>query len=267
MEYFKLSNYFEIPALGCGTNTFGKKNHEYMGDLTYDTTELVSAIEVGYRHFDTAVSYRNEEVVGLALEQSGIDRGEFFITSKLPTDKESVKDIHSVQTIIEESLARLRVDYIDLYLVHHPMEDKKETKRVWRMLEGYAGLSIIRSIGVSNFSEKQLEKLLKKAEVLPVVNQIESHPGHWNHSLIEFCQANNILPVAWSPLRGLKDFPELAEIGQKYGKSAAQVALRYQIDRGVAVIPKSVSPARQAENFAIFDFTLSDEDRKRIGKL
>ncbi len=267
MEYLKFSNYLEMPALGCGTNTFGKKNNEYMGELDYDTTELEAAIQVGYRHFDTAVSYRNEEVLGRAIAASGIDRSEFFITSKLPTDAETVKDAESVQAVIEQSLARLQTDYIDLYLIHHPMEDKKETRRVWRILEGYQGLGILRSIGVSNFSEKQLEKLLKKALVLPVCNQIESHPGKWNHELIEFCLANNIVPVAWSPLRGLKDYPELAEIGAKYGKSAAQVVLRYQIERGVAVIPKSHKAVRQAENFNIFDFSLSAEDKERIAAL
>ncbi len=268
MQYFKFGNTYEIPAVGCGTNTFGKAEGKYDGEINFDTTEIESAIKIGYRHFDTAISYRNEEVLALGIEKSGLQRQDFFLVTKIPGKPEYIRDTEAIQASVESSLAKLKTDYLDLYLIHHPWDVKKEMTRTWRVLEAYHGLGVLRSIGVSNYTEKHLAHLLKKAEIKPVVNQIESHPGNWNHHLIAYCQDNGIIPVAWSPLKNTREVKkELKDICAKYNKTPAQVILRYQVDRGVVVIPKSHSPEHQEENFDIFNFTLTEKERQQIGKL
>ena len=269
MQIFRLNNGQEFPAIGSGTNTFGKANRDYMGEITFDTTEIASAIRAGYRHFDTAISYRNEEVVGIGLKDSGLDRSEFYITTKIPGRPEYYATEDAVKAGVAESLKNLGTDYIDLYLIHHPWEDLEEMLAMWRVLESYADQGVLRSIGVSNFSEEQLEYFREHARIQPAVNQIESHPGHWNHELVNYCIEHNILPVAWGPLRQTTDVARftLNEIGKRHNKSGAQVSLRYQLDRGVAVIPKSHNAERQAENLEIFDFKLTAEEHEQISKL
>lgn len=269
MQYFKLNNNRKIPAIGSGTNTFGKVNHEYMAEINFDTTEIESAIRAGYRHFDTAISYRNESVLAKGIEASGINRTEFFITSKIPGKPEYYANTESVKKGIQESLDNLKTDYIDLYLIHHPWEDPEGILSMWQILEDYADQGILKSIGVSNFEQDQLEHLLNNSRIKPTVNQVESHPGNWNDALINYCHDNNIVPEAWSPLSGMtkEALSVLDEIGSIYGKSPAQIILRYQLDRGVVVIPKSHNGEHQASNLDLFDFTLTKEDRQKIAQI
>lgn len=269
METIRLAHGVEMPVVGTGTNTFGKEDHQYMGAITGDTSELKHAIAVGYRHFDTAISYRNETVVGDALHDSGVDRSEFFVTTKIPGRPEYVGTDAAVHDAIRGSLRDLRTDYIDLLLIHHPWEDLDEIVYVWKMLESYVDEGIIKAIGVSNFDEKELTHLLQHARIKPAVNQIQSHPGHWNDAIIAFCQKHGIVPVAWGPLTRIHDDAraELVKIGEKYGKTWAQVALRYQVERGVVVIPKSHDVERQKQNLDIFDFELTEEEKLKISQL
>ncbi|HLQ39653.1 MAG TPA: aldo/keto reductase [Tetragenococcus sp.] len=269
MEEVKLNTGIDLPMVGSGTNTFGKVDHEYMGDIDGDTTEILSAIEQGYRHFDTAISYRNEAVLGKALKESGKTRNEFFLTSKIPGTKEYYAGEEDVKKGVEQSLKALSTDYLDLYLIHHPWEDLEGILAVWRVLEKYVDAGKIKAIGVSNFKEKELKYLLDNARIKPAVNQVESHPGNWNDEIIAFCLENQLVAEAWGPLTNVTDTAKeaLSKIGGKYGKSWAQVILAYQVERGVVVIPKSHNPERQKQNLEIFDFSLSDEDKKIIAGL
>lgn len=269
MRELTLNTGIYIPIIGSGTNTFGKVDHQYMGEINGDTTEILSAIEVGYRHFDTAIAYRNEAVVGKAIKESGLPREAFFITSKIPGKPEYTNSERSVMEAVEFSLANLGTEYLDLYLIHHPWENLEEMVIVWHVLERYVDQGKIKAIGVSNFDKKQLAYLLAGARIKPAVNQIESHPGKWNHEIIDFSLQNDVFPEAWGPLTRVS--PEakeqLSQIGQAYGKSWAQVILRYQIEKEVIVIPKSHHFTRQKENLAIFDFSLTDQERNMIGQL
>lgn len=269
METIYLGSGAEMPIIGTGTNTYGKENNKYDGTITGDTTELDQAIAVGYRHIDTAISYRNESVVGDAVVKSGLPRDAFFLTSKIPGRPEYVGTDEAVHNAVRASLNALRTDYIDLYLIHHPWDNLEEMLYVWKILENYVDEGVLRTIGVSNFDETQLQYLLDHGRIKPATNQIQSHPGHWNHGIIEFCQANGVTPVAWGPLSRVQDSDRamLTEIGAKYGKTWAQVALRYQIERGVAVIPKSHNSERQKQNLALFDFELTKEEKTRITDL
>lgn len=269
METIYLGSGAEMPIIGTGTNTYGKENNKYDGTITGDTTELDQAIAAGYRHIDTAISYRNESVVGDAVVKSGLPRDAFFLTSKIPGRPEHVGTDEAVHNSVRASLNALRTDYIDLYLIHHPWDNLEEMLYVWKILENYVDEGVLRAIGVSNFDETQLQYLLDHGRIKPATNQIQSHPGHWNHGIIEFCQANGVTPVAWGPLSRVQDSDRamLTEIGAKYGKTWAQVALRYQIERGVVVIPKSHNSERQKQNLALFDFELTKEEKTRITEL
>lgn len=269
MEYLELNTGIKIPVIGSGTNTFGKENREYMGEINHDTKELLVAIALGYRHFDTAIAYRNEAVVGQAIRKSGMAREEFFITSKIPGKAEYTKHTQAVEEAVQASLAALEMDYIDLYLIHHPWESLEEILAVWRVLETFVDQGVLKAIGVSNFTEKELDFLGKHARIQPAVNQIESHPGKWNQALIEATKQRGVVPEAWGPLTRVNEAAKavLTTIGEKYGKTWAQVILRYQIEQGVVVIPKSHHPERQAQNLAIFDFVLTKEEREQIAQL
>lgn len=264
MKYIKLDNGVTTPIIGSGTNTYGKVNNDYRGEITNDTTELQTAISAGYRYFDTAVSYRNEGVVGKAWSESAIPREEFFLVSKIPNGPEYVQDEAAVDATVQASLEALRTDYIDLYLIHHPWDDHEGMLAVWKVLEKHVDQGNIRAIGVSNFSIEQLQLLLDHGKMKPVVNQVESHPGEWNHEVIEFGRQHGIYAQAWGPLTRVS--PEnrelIGRIGEKYGKSWAQVILNFQIDRDVIVIPKSHNPERQQENLDIFDFHLTDDEKE-----
>ncbi len=269
MKYIELNTGISIPIVGSGTNTFGKAGGQYAGEINGDTTELMSAIGLGYRHFDTAVGYRNEAVVGRAVRDSGIGRGEFFITSKIPGSAEYHADDGAVRAGVEASLKALDMDYIDLYLIHHPWDDLPGMLRMWRVLEDYVDRGELKAIGVSNFGEEALRYFDRHARLKPAVNQVESHPGTWNDALIGLCRELKIVPQAWGPLTRVseKAKEDLSKIGSRYGKTWAQVILRYQIERGVVVIPKSHSKERQAQNLDLFDFELKADERESISAL
>lgn len=269
MEYSTLTSGYTMPMEGMGTNTFGKVNHDFYAELNYDTTELKHAYDNGYRLFDTAIMYRNEAVLGKFMKEYQLPREDLFITSKIPGKPDYTKTDELVLQTVQGSLQALGTDYIDLYLIHHPWDDMDDMIRVWKALEGCVRAGQIRSIGVSNFTEEQLQAIIQHGTIRPAVNQIESNPANWNHGLISFCQANGIVPQAWSPLKkvpeSIKD--QLARIGTSYGKSWSQVLLRYQLQRQVAIIPKSHSGEHQKENIEVFDFILTSEHCDLISSL
>lgn len=266
MRTIELNTGIQIPVIGSGTNTFGKENKAYQGAINGDTTELAAAIKAGYRHFDTAISYRNEAVVGKAIKESGLDRSEFFITSKIPGTPEYTKDAAAVKSAVESSVSALQTETIDLYLIHHPWDNLEEIAAVWAVLETYVDRGIIKAIGVSNFQEKELAYLLDNSRIKPAVNQVESHPGKWNDGIIGYSLAHHVVPEAWGPLSRISDNAkeQLAAIGAHHQKSWSQVVLRYQIERGVVVIPKSHAVEHQAANLALFDFSLTEEEKDII---
>ena len=257
MEFIQMNNGVSIPQIGLGV--FQTKDGE-------ETCNAVKwALEAGYRHIDTAMIYGNEESVGRGMKESGLAREEIFLTTKLWN-----ADIRAKRgkEAFEESLKRLGTDYVDLYLLHWPVEHFAEA---WAALEDLQMEGKIRTIGVSNFQIHHLEELEKTQRIAPAVNQIESHPYFNNQTVIDYCLKKNIQVEAWSPLGGtggnvLQD-PKLAEIGAKYGKSAAQTVIRWDLQRGIIVLPKSTHQDRIVQNLDVFDFELSDEDMQAIADL
>lgn len=269
MRYLTMNNGLKIPVLGTGTNTYGKENNSFNGKITYDTKELQSAIELGYRLIDTAIYYRNEAVIGKAVKESKIDRSEFFITSKIPQDKEFIETNERVIYHIEQSLKALDLSYIDLYLIHFPLESNEENLRVWRILETYVDKGLFKSIGVSNFNIEQLSYLIQHARIKPVLNQFQSYPGKHQQALIDFCKANDIIPEAYQSLAKLDEKTKniLIEIAKPYHKTWSQMVLNYQINEGLIVIPKSHNKEHQKENMDVFDFELTKKDKDTIKHL
>jgi diketogulonate reductase-like aldo/keto reductase len=269
MKKLEMNNGKWIPLVGTGTNTFGKEGNVFMGDITFDTKELQSAIALGYRLIDTAIYYRNEAVIGKAVKESGIDRAEFFITSKIPEKPEFSGSDELVRNHVDASLAAIDLDYIDLYLIHFPLESDQENLRVWRVLEEYVDQGLLKSIGVSNFNEAQLGYILEHARIKPVLNQFLSYPGHHNQSLIDYCKANGVIPEAYQSLKKVDEPTKaiLTEMGSRYQKTWSQIILNYQMNEGIVVIPKSHNPKNQQSNIEIFDFTLLPEDRLTIKSL
>ena len=259
MEKFTLSNGVEVPAVGYGTYLTSEK----------DDGTVAAALEAGYRHFDTASFYGTEQALGEALKAAGVPREELFLTSKLWKDEMGYENALAA---FERSLQKLGSDYLDLYLIHWPRTDdltaewRQLDRDTWRALEELYRAGRVRSIGVSNFLPHHLRNLMETAEIAPMVNQIEFHPGYpqtWN---VEFCKAHGILPEAWSPFgrtRVLQD-ERLAGIAAKYGKTVAQLCVRFALQCGVVPLPKSSSPARMQANLDVFDFVISDEDMDRI---
>lgn len=268
MKERTLNNGIAIPIVGSGTNTYGKEGNQYRGALRGDTQEIDWAIENGYRHFDCAQAYNNEEVVGEGIRKSSVLREDFFITTKLNTF-EGFGGADWARAEIDKSLEKLQTDYMDLFLLHAPWEQDAEMLEAWRILEDYYNRGVFKSIGVSNFKKEHLDLLLEKGNVLPAVNQIKSQVGHWNDDLIAYDKMHGIATVAWSPLGGIDEKARkvLDEIGQPYGKTYAQIVLRYQIEQDVIVIPKSHNKERQAQSLDIFDFELTASDRGRIAEL
>lgn len=269
MKTFKLNNGIEIPVIGMGTNTFGKVDGDFDAEINNDTTELQTAIAAGYRLIDTAIMYRNEAVIGKAVKESGIDRSAFFITSKIPGTPEAIGTDELVHQSVQFSLEQLDLEYIDLYLIHHPWEDLQDMLRVWHILEEYVEKGLIRSLGVSNFSNEQLAYLIEHGEIKPTVNQIQSHPDNWNDDIVDFCLAHGVIPEAWGPLKRISEasLQTITEIAEKHKKTWAQIILNYQIERGVLVIPKSHNPERQKQNLDIFDIRLSEEEKQVLKSL
>ena len=251
-----LSNQVEMPYFGLGVFQ-SEEGEEVMNAVKW-------AIEAGYRHVDTAALYRNEKGVGQAIRESGIDRKEIFVTSKVWNSDQGYD-----QTLkaFEISLNKLGFDYLDLYLVHWPVSGKY--KDTWRALEKLYQDGKVRAIGVSNFMQHHLKDLVQDAEIMPMVNQVEFHPRLVQQDLVDFCLKNNIRHEAWSPLMQGKvlDLPEIKAIAEKYGKSTAQVILRWDLQKGVITIPKSVHKERIISNAEIFDFSLSDEEVKTLDSL
>jgi diketogulonate reductase-like aldo/keto reductase len=231
-------------------------------------TAVSAALESGYRLIDTAAVYGNETGVGRAIAASSIPREEIFLTTKVWNADQGYD-----QTIeaFNKSLERLGVEYIDLYLIHWPTPAKDRYIETWQAMEKLYSEGKIRAIGVSNFTIEYLERLMDETTIVPAVNQVELHPLLSQEPLRDFCQKNKIAVESYSPLGGtggtLLELPVLKEIGDQYGKSPAQVILRWHIQNNLIVIPKSVTPSRIAQNIDIFDFTLSASDMDRLDQL
>ena len=257
MQHRTLSNGVELPMTGYGT--FQIK------DAAQCEQCVSQALEAGYRLFDTAASYENEAAIGRALRSSGVPREELFITTKLWVQDASYE---GAKAAIETSLNKLGLSYIDLYLIHQPMGDYIGAYRA--MEEAYKE-GKLRAIGVCNFYPNRLADLCETVEIKPVVDQVELHPFFQQENALALMKEYGVHPEAWGPFfegsHGIFTHPVLTKIGQKYGKSAAQVALRWNVQRGVTVIPKSVHKERMEQNMAIWDFQLSDEDMTEIAGL
>ncbi|GIP40391.1 glyoxal reductase [Paenibacillus sp. J31TS4] len=222
-----------------------------------------AALAAGYRSIDTAAVYGNEEGVGRAIQQSGVKRDELFVTTKVWNSEQG---FDSTLRAFEESRKKLGLDYIDLYLIHWPVKGKY--KETWKALEKLYKEKQVRAIGVSNFHVHHLQDVMQDAEIVPMVDQVEFHPLLAQRELRTFCRHNNIQLEAWSPLmQGNLDIPVLKEIGERYGKSPAQVVLRWDLQNGVVTIPKSVHEHRIKENADVFDFELTAEDMEKIDAL
>lgn len=248
-----LNNGVDMPGFGLGVYKVED------GDTVIKSVR--TAIECGYRSIDTASFYANEEGVGEGIRQSGIAREEIFITSKVWNDEQGYK---STLEAFESSLERLKVDYLDLYLIHWPVKGKY--KDTWRALEELYKAGKVRAIGVSNFHIHHLEDLMKDANIKPAINQVEFHPHLTQEKLRAYCRERHIQFESWSPLkRGqLLDDPGLMEIADKYGKSVPQVILRWNVQNEVIVIPKSITEERIKENADIFDFSLTVPEMEMI---
>lgn len=251
-----LNNGVPMPVLGFGTNTLH-------GDTCVRCVS--DAISAGYRLIDTAKVYGNEEFVGEAIRQSGVNRAELFITSKLWVDDSGYE---STRKAFETSIGKLGLDYLDLYLIHRPRGDVKGS---WKMMEELFREGRIKAIGVSNFEPHQLDALMEYASIKPAVNQIETHVFFQQHKAYEYLKQAEIQMEAWSPFaaarNGVFSNPTLAEIAKKHKKSIAQVCLRWHFQRGIVAIPRSSQKAHIIENLDIFDFELDEADLKTIATL
>lgn len=257
MQKVTLNNGLKMPILGFGVFQ--------MTDLEECERSVSDAIEIGYRLLDTAASYGNEESVGTAIQRSGVARDEFFITTKLWVQDAGYE---SAKQAFERSLDKLRLDYLDLYLIHQPYGD---VYGAWRAMQELYLAGRIKAIGVSNFYPDRLMDLIVHNEIIPAVNQIETHPFHQQIETQKFLQENNVQIESWGPFAEGKNNiflnDVLLSVAEKHGKSVAQVILRWLTQRGVVAIPKSVRKERMAENFNIFDFDLSGEDMNAITTL
>ncbi|RSD07843.1 aldo/keto reductase [Amycolatopsis eburnea] len=225
-----------------------------------------TALEAGYRHIDTAQMYRNEEGVGAGIAESGLKREDVFVTTKLANDAHGHDN---AITALEGSLRRLGFDHVDLYLIHWPLPHKENYVRTWQGFEEILRAGKARAIGVSNFQRAHLDRLADECETVPAVNQIELHPALQQHDLRAYHREHGIATEAWSPLAQAEvlDDPVLADLAAKHGRTAAQVVLRWHLQLGNIVFPKSSSPDRIRQNIDVFGFELDDEDLTAIGKL
>ncbi|QDP94571.1 aldo/keto reductase [Microlunatus elymi] len=234
---------------------------------TDDIVPTVSkALEVGYRHIDTAQGYQNEEGVGEAIAASGIARDELWVTTKLANGKHERSDAVAE---LKTSLAKLRLDYVDLYLIHWPTPNSGDYVETWRGMQDCLEQGLAKSIGVSNFQPDHLDKIISETGTTPAVNQIEVHPTFANQAAVDGSLKHGVRVEAWSPLGLGSDLksPEIGEIAARVGKTPAQVILRWHLQKGYIVFPKSVTPARIEENFQVFDFELTADDLAAIDAL
>lgn len=258
MEHYLLSDGFKVPKVGFGTD----KMKGAQG-----ARRIEMALNNGYRLLDTAFNYENEGTVGRAIRNSSVPRDQITIASKLPGRHHAYR---AALDTIEESVLRTGLDYIDLYLIHWPNPNQELYLEAWQALIDAQKTGLVRSIGVSNFLPEHIERLEKETGVLPVINQIELHPYFNQAEQRAYNASKNIVTQAWSPLgRDNASTKEdaILEIAEKYGKSPAQVVLRWDIEQNVLPIPKSTNAARQAENLAIFDFELTTDEIDRINQI
>ena len=256
MEYKVLSNGVKMPQLGYGVYQVTKEECERC---------VLDALKAGYRLIDTAQSYFNEEEVGSAIKKSGVPREEIFLTTKVWIEN---YEYDECKASIEESMRKLQTDYLDLLLLHQPFADYYGA---WRALEEYYEVGKIRAIGISNFYPDRMIDIATFARIKPMINQVEIHPYHQQEESKKWHDKYGIQLEAWAPFgEGRGDMftdPMLSEIGAKYGKTVAQVILRWHLQRGIVIIPKSVHYERMVENFNVFDFELSADDMEKIATL
>ncbi|WP_271783165.1 aldo/keto reductase [Aquimarina algiphila] len=253
---FTLHNGVEMPYLGLGV---------YLADNDNEVIDAIHwALDTGYRHIDTASIYKNEEGVGKAIQSSSVPREEIFVVSKVWNADQGYD---TTLKAFEESLDRLQLDYLNLYLIHWPVKDKYV--ETWKALEKLYQEKRIRAIGVSNFMKHHLEDLISKTEIVPMVNQMEFHPHLIQQDLIDFCKKTQIQYEAWSPMMQGKIFELsiLDDLAKKYNKTVAQIVLRWNLQKGVVTIPKSVKQKRIISNAALFDFEISNTDMNFIDAL
>lgn len=257
MEFATLNNGIKMPMEGFGVFQ--------VPDPKVCEQAVLDAIASGYRLIDTAAAYMNEEAVGAAIQKCGVPRKELFITTKLWVQDASYE---GAKKAVEASLKKLGLDYLDLYLLHQPMGDYYGA---YRAMEELYKEGVLKAIGVCNFYPHVLADLCETVEVTPAVNQVELHPFFQQENALTLMKEYGVLPEAWGPFaegnHGIFTHPVLTQIGKKYGKSAAQVALRWNVQRKVAVIPKSTHRDRMEQNMDIWDFVLSEDDMKEIAKL
>ncbi len=257
---YKLSNGVSIPCIGFGT---------FLTPEDEVTLSVKAALEAGYRHIDAAAIYGNEKGVGRAIKESGVPREEIFVTSKVWNTE---RGYEKTKAAFQKTLDDLGLTYLDLYLIHWPANRRQFgdgaadlNAQTWRAMEDLYLEGRIKAIGVSNFWPHHLEALMKTARIMPMVDQIEYHPGWMQEAVVSYCEAHHILVEAWSPLgrSAVLQREELKEIAESHGKSAAQVCIRWEMQHGILPLPKSVTPSRIAQNADVFDFVLSEEEMKK----
>ena len=286
MESFVLYNGVDIPAVGSGTNNFGRiDSNDFTSALNGDFSAMDSALRVGYRLFDTAMSYDNEEGIGECIARSGISRKELFIMGKIPNRAPFNSNRENIRSSVETSLANMKLDYFDMFFIHKAVDDRaarrgekmdlKTTAALWESLTDLYQEGKFRAVAVSNFDCDQLTQLMSVTDLVPMANEIRCNPVMRNSETVAFCKEHKILPIAHSPLSfstapGVfhvdEDFKaKLADIGSRYGKGWAQVQLRYNYQNGIVSIPRSSKEKNQMANLDIFDFSLTDEEMNVLG--